>query len=219
LSYYWDFGDSNNSVAASPSHNYSNYGVYNILLVATADTGCKDTVYHAVAIFNKPEVNAGPDQSVSQGYPAQLIALGGSEYTWEPIDGLDNSGIANPVATPLTTTTYVVFAKDNNGCQSSDTVTVTVEEEFKLVASNVLTPDENGVNDTWQINNVETFGDVNVQVYDRWGKLVFEQQAYQNDWRGTTGKDILPDGAYYYHVTFSSSDKVYKGAITILRNK
>jgi gliding motility-associated-like protein len=219
LSFRWNFGDGNISIATSPSHDYADFGVYTIQLIATSEMGCKDSISRPVVIFSAPMINAGEDQSVSQGYPAQLNAAGGVEYRWEPIDGLNNSSIPNPVATPLATTTYIVFAKDSYGCGNSDTVKVSVSEEFKLVASNVLTPDNNGKNDTWVVQNVDTFGDVFVRVYDRWGKLVFEQEAYQNDWKGLSGKDILPDGTYYYYITFSSSDKVYKGALSIIRNK
>ena len=138
---------------------------------------------------------------------------------WAPVETLDNSSVPYPFATPLTTTDYVLTGTDRFGCVNTDTVRVTVVEEFRLVATNVLTPDENGQNDTWVIENVETFGDVHVRVFNRWGKLVFEQEAYQNDWKGMAGKDLLPDGAYYYYITFGSSDKVYKGALTILRNQ
>ncbi|NJM94197.1 MAG: gliding motility-associated C-terminal domain-containing protein, partial [Cytophagales bacterium] len=58
-----------------------------------------------------------------------------------------------------------------------------------------------------------------VQVFDRWGGEVFSSSDYQNDWQGTRGKDILPDGTYHYIVTFGGSSKIYKGAITILRNR
>ena len=57
-----------------------------------------------------------------------------------------------------------------------------MEEDFKLVANNVFTPDDNGQNDAWVIRNVETFGDVNVRVFDRFGTLIFQETAYQNDW-------------------------------------
>jgi gliding motility-associated-like protein len=218
LTFYWDFGDNTSAVATSPSHDYQNYGVYTIRLTATAGTGCKDSVDRTVAVFSLPQISAGEDQTVSQGYPVQLNARGAVTYRWEPIEGLSNSSIPDPVAIPIVTTAYVVFGKDSYGCENSDTVNVIVNTEFKLVASNVLTPDGNGRNDTWVVENVETFGDVFVRVYDRWGKLVFEQEAYQNDWKGLSGKDILPDGTYYYYITFSSSDKVYKGALTIIRN-
>lgn len=219
LTYHWDFGDGTSTVAFAPSHTYSVSGVYNIQLTATAGTGCEDLISKPVAIFIAPEIKAGEDVTVSQGYPVQLNAAGATTYYWEPITGLDNSSIANPVATPLVTTDYIVFGYDSYGCLGSDTVRISVAEEYKLIASNVLTPDNNGNNDTWKVENVETFGDVHVRVYDRWGKLVFEEVAYKNDWRGVSGRDILPDGTYYYYITFAASAKVYKGALTIMRNK
>jgi gliding motility-associated-like protein len=219
LTFNWTFGDNTNDIAAAPKHLYQTYGVYTVKLVATSTTGCKDSVSHPVAIFSQPQVDAGEDQVISQGFPAQLDAFGGEEYSWSPIEGLDNSNIADPKATPLETTTYTVTVTDKFGCSNTDDVTVTVSNDFKLMAANVMTPDGNGMNDTWVIENVDTFGDVRVRVYDRWGKLVFKQQAYKNDWAGISGSDALPDGTYYYFISFENSDKQYKGAITIMRNK
>ena len=218
LTYAWDFGDDNFSVSEKPSHQYDDFGVYSILLVVTSDTGCKDSIARPVIVRNSPTIEAGEDATVSQGHTTQLEAQGGSDYNWEPITDLNNSNIANPLATPLETTTYEVQVVDQYGCAGSDEVTVFVEEDFKLVANNVMTPDGNGQNDTWIVDNIETFGDVNVRVYDRWGRAVFEQRAYQNDWGGTSGTDILPDGTYYYYITFDQSEIVYRGALTIIRN-
>jgi gliding motility-associated-like protein len=141
-----------------------------------------------------------------------------------PITGLSNSHIGAPVATPLETTDYEVLVTDQFGCQNTDTVRVTVEDDFKIVATNVFTPDDNGQNDTWRgrpavISNVETFGDVNVRVFDRYGTVVFQETAYENTWRGTRGNDILPDGTYFYVITFSASEQKYQGALTIIRNR
>tara|TARA_R110002012_G_scaffold6379_2_gene29227 strand:+ start:2024 stop:2359 length:336 start_codon:yes stop_codon:yes gene_type:complete len=69
------------------------------------------------------------------------------------------------------------------------------------------------------IRNVQTFGDVNVRVFDRFGTMVYQETAYQNDWQGTRGNDILPDGTYYYLITFSTSERKYNGVLTIMRNR
>ena len=166
-----------------------------------------------------PKVSAGTDTTVSQGYSTRLQAEGGVSYSWFPLDGLSNSSINNPLATPLTTTDYEVTVTDQYGCRNRDTVRVSVIEDFKIVANNVFTPDDNGQNDTWVIQNVETFGDVHVRVYDRFGGVVFESRAYQNDWSGTYGNDILPDGTYFYVITFSEAEQKYHGALTIIRNR
>lgn len=69
--------------------------------------------------------SAGQDAAVCQGSSVQLNASGGNSYTWSPATGLDNPNISNPVATPVTTTTYVVTAAAGS-CSANDTVVVTV---------------------------------------------------------------------------------------------
>ncbi|MEM9337489.1 MAG: PKD domain-containing protein [Bacteroidota bacterium] len=219
LLYAWDFGDGTSSELANPSHEYAAPGIYTLTLTATTPNGCRDVIQKDVRIYDLPVITVSKDTTVSQGFPIMLTASGGADYVWSPVDGLDNSNVANPIATPQTTTTYAVLATDAFGCQNTGNVTVTVDEDFRLVATNVFTPDGNGRNDFWVIENVETFGSVNVRVYDRFGQLVFQDEAYQNDWAGTAGNDILPDGTYYYLITFSDSPTQYSGAITLIRNR
>ena len=69
------------------------------------------------------------------------------------------------------------------------------------------------------VTNIETFESADVYVYNRWGEEVLKVIGYQNDWEGVSGTDQLPDGTYYYLIEFDDSDKVYKGALTVLRNK
>ena len=58
---------------------------------------------------------------------------------------------------------------DMNGCQNSDSVTVTVEDDFKLRIYNVVTPDGNGKNDFWEIDNIDYYPEATVQIFNRWG--------------------------------------------------
>lgn len=96
---------------------------------------------------------------------------------------------------------------------------VYVNDDYKLIANNVLTPNGDGVNDFWEIENIQTFGTSDLAIFDRWGNQIYTAKGYTNTWNGTSGNDILPDGAYYYVITFEESTKVYKGTITILRDK
>jgi gliding motility-associated-like protein len=219
LIYDWSFGDGNTSIVTSPSHKYKFPGIYPIKLIATTSFGCQDSITRFVEIYPLPQVTTSADTSVSKGFTVGLLATGGTHFSWYPVSGLSNSNIANPIARPLETTTYNVVVSSEYGCKGYGDVTVEVIEDYKLIATNILTPDGNGQNDTWIVHNIETFGNCNVEVFNRWGKLVYEKKGYQNDWAGTHGYDILPDGTYYYIITFDSSDRVYKGALTILRNK
>ena len=217
--FQWDFGDGSSSIAQNPTHTYSSPGTYAVDLTITSAEGCVDASSKLVVVFELPEANAGQDTTISRGASVQLQASGGLFYQWSPITGLDNSTIPNPIARPLENTVYTVTVTDENGCQSSDEVMVTLREDFQIVATNVFTPDGNGQNDQWVIPNADAFDQVQVKVYDRYGVLVFEDNDYQNDWEGTRGTDILPDGTYYYLITFPGTDINYSGALTLLRNR
>jgi len=217
LTYQWVFGDGDSTTVTNTTHTYVNPLTYSLLLNIESEFGCKDSYYKSVTIYSLPTIEAGDDQTVSQGYSVTLSATGGEDYIWVPSDDLDNQGVDSPVATPFETTIFTVSVTDDNGCQGSASTIVTVEENFKLEASNVITPDGNNENDTWFVKNITSFEDVEVQIFDRWGQIIYEQTNYQNDWAGTSGTDVLSDGEYYYIITSPSSDKVYKGTITILR--
>ncbi|WP_370089268.1 PKD domain-containing protein [Ekhidna sp.] len=217
--FQWDFGDGNTSVARNPSHVYQNSGLFTVSLLAVSSAGCQDLISRQVLVYSPPEISAGKDTTISRGASVQLQAQGAVSYQWSPIAGLSNSNISNPIARPLETTEYVVVGTDQFGCQNTDTVLVTLEEDYRVVANNIFTPDGNGQNDKWIIPNADAFDRVEVRVYDRYGGLVFEDSDYQNDWEGTRGKDILPDGTYYYYITFPGTEVNYSGAITILRNR
>jgi gliding motility-associated-like protein len=219
LTYQWDMGDGTTSVVPAPVHRYARPGTYTITLRVTSDAGCRDSLTRYVTVHQLPVAEAGPDVTASKGFGVRLQAAGGVQYRWAPVDGLSDPDAAAPIARPAATTTYTVTVTSATGCTSIDEVTVTVQQDYKLIASNVLTPDGNGVNDTWHIFNIETYGTCNVRVVDRWGKQVYRQDNYQNDWQGTSGRDVLPDGTYYYIITFRDSREVYKGALTILRNQ
>lgn len=221
LTYNWDFGDGNTSTSTDPQHLYGLMGLFPVKLVATSSESCVDSLIKYAEVFALPNVDAGVDTSVSQGFSIQLDGYNSAavSYSWTPSSTLDNSFIYNPEATPLETTTYKLLIVDDNGCKNADTVVVEVLEDYSLYIHNIITPDGNGQNDVWKITNIETFESANVYIYDRWGSEVLKVEGYQNDWEGVKGTDQLPDGTYYYMIEFDDSDKVYKGSLTVLRNK
>ncbi|MBK9015411.1 MAG: DUF11 domain-containing protein [Saprospiraceae bacterium] len=83
-----------------------------------------------ICLYTCPEVSAGPDLAhCSSSDSSQLSATvpyGSGSFTWSPATGLRNPNIANPVATPLATTTYTVTFDDGFGCVDSDAMTIAV---------------------------------------------------------------------------------------------
>ena len=88
--------------------------------------------------------------------------------------------------------------------------------------SEAITPNQDGINDTWIIYNIENHPNNNLSVYNRWGKRVYFKKAYQNDWDGTYNGNhpkILPEAASYYYQLDLDGDGVidYNGWIYITK--
>lgn len=100
------------------------------------DEGCKTTAFVTVTINEQPTINAGNDITSCEGsnYLIPGIAKNATNIRWFPSTGLSDSTIANPIASPLITTTYIVSAKNNDDdCISSDTVTINVAPSIQLI--------------------------------------------------------------------------------------
>ncbi len=110
-SYEWSFGDNTTSTQVAPTHVYASPGVYNVRLVAFNPATCNssDTTYRQVVVLGVGEYDL-PDFTICSGESTQIgllpIAAPGITYQWTPPQGLSNTAIANPFASPSSTTTY-----------------------------------------------------------------------------------------------------------------
>lgn len=106
----------------------SNNGYNNITIIAT-DNGSPagiTTIPIVVQVLPAPVVTASNDTTICPGSSVNLSSAGATTYTWSPASGLSNTTISNPVATPASTTTYVVTGS-NGACDASETVVITVQ--------------------------------------------------------------------------------------------
>ena len=166
--------------------------------------------------------NAGPDTSVSLGNSVELDGQGGFVYLWSsnisPLT-LNDSTLPDPIASPLVSTTYYMTITDANNCTDRDTVVVEVLVDFNFIVSNIMTPNGDGFNDMWYIDNIEFYPECDVAIYNRYGNQLYSVTGYNNDWDGKhNGKD-LPDGTYYYVLKCPGTSDIFKGGITIFRRK
>ncbi len=121
----------------------------------------------------------------------------------------DTFTIVDVLASPVTVTLSVT---DVNGNVGTDTFLVTFPT-IPTNAAEAITPNGDGINDTWVISNITNHPKSIVRVYNRWGSMVFSALNYQNDWDGKlNGSDAtLPDGqAYYYQVDLEGTGSVDK---------
>jgi large repetitive protein len=131
----WTVSNGVSGNAANLSVNFSASGIYTVELIVGTINGCFDTVTHNILINPTPNVIASNDLTLCRGNSAPLNATGASQYEWTPIQGLSCINCPNPVATPLTTTAYVVKGTNSFGCSSTDTIVITVMQPFNVNVS------------------------------------------------------------------------------------
>ncbi|MFI5149507.1 MAG: gliding motility-associated C-terminal domain-containing protein [Bacteroidia bacterium] len=185
------------------------------------NSGCTDTATVSVSSNSPPVVSAGPTQTILTN---SSTVIGGSptcitatSFVWSPSTGVQDTASSNPTVDPLVTTTYTITVTDGNGCKATDTVEVIVLPE--LIFPSGITPNGDGVNDVWVIGNINHFPNNVVEIYNRWGELLFQAKDYQNNWNGMYQGKQLPVGTYYYLIDLHDPlyKKKYSGPITIMR--
>ena len=189
--------------------------VSHIYYASVVKNGCESIRVPVQAwVYPVPEAWASvPDLEIDSGKSTRLSGSGGDSYNWSPASGLDNATSANPVATPEQTTRYTLTVKNQEGCEDTTSVVVTVRQ--LLVIPNAFSPNGDGVNDMWEIDNIEYFPGAEVEVYNRWGNLIFDRTNYQGDWNGTYRGAPLPVGAYFYVINIPGKSK-YTGYLNIV---
>ena len=121
--------------------------------------------------------------------------------------------------TLTTSGVYNELFQTAGGCDSLVSIDLTVLDcEALLEISNVCTPNGDGSNDTWKVSDLNQINGCTVQIFNRWGQLVYETNDYQNDWGGTKDTEPLPDGVYYYAIG-CDEEREYKGSINLMRFK
>lgn len=190
------------------------------------DAGCQ-SISKSVKVdtIAAPIVNAGPDKLIVAGEDVTLIGSTPAEIrsiNWTPTTTiLSGSNSTFAVAKPDLTTTFKLTVVDNKtGCTGSDDMTVTVAP-FCVDIKNAFTPNGDGQNDKWVVTKAGNCAkSVEVRIFNRYGQLVFRSDNYQNDWEGKVNGKPIPDGTYYYVITYNLvSGKTFqaKGDVTILR--
>ncbi len=127
-SYVWEPAATlNNPNAAAPIATPLETTVYTVVI--TAENGCTLVDSVLFTVFPRPDIDAGRDTFVCPGSTVPLSATGGIAYSWTPSAGLSNPNVRNPLAFPVTSTTYTVVATGQNGCVGVDSVRVSIITE------------------------------------------------------------------------------------------
>lgn len=158
--------------------------------------------------------------TISMGETTTLIASGGLSYFWEEEDGIvSGSHTDSLIVRPSKNTTYNVVISNGSGCNVVKTIDITVKDDYKtLLANNIITPNGDGVNDVWIVQNIDLYPNNEVVIFDRAGRVVFKQFDYKNTWDGSFNGVALPEDTYYFALYINSGKGKLTGFISIVRD-
>jgi gliding motility-associated-like protein len=218
VTYSWSPGSSlNDSTLPNPT---ATPGLTSITYTMTATiAGCSTKVDHAtISVIPTPQIYAGPDTTIQEGETAILHASGGFHYAWGNTPDIKYEYSASCDVEPIVTTTYYLYGTDETKkCPGYDEVIVFVEPSDEVVIYNTFTPNGDGNNDTWYIGNIHKYPENRLEVYNRYGKLVFKANGYNNNWDGRVSGEDLPSGTYFYDLSLGSGEAKHHGTITIVK--
>ena len=238
------------STLESPTFQLNDPGVYSVAVKVQTPDGCRDsiTMWNYITVNPQPLAEFEADPAISMlsenggvvnfiNYTDPNTVMGdqGSFY-WDFGDGtIDSVNFADP----HTYTTWGDFnvtlhVESNSGCSSEITHTVVIEQD--LIFPNVITPNGDGINDVFAIENLNTnineedpdaYRNNRLLIHDRWGNKVYDAKNYDTYAKDGTiypGNKIfdgsgLSDGTYFYTFYYKGKAKTvsFNGSLTILR--
>ncbi|MDR0802268.1 gliding motility-associated C-terminal domain-containing protein [Fluviicola sp.] len=171
------------------------------IVTGTDQYGCVDTASVWVDLFPLPFVQTNPDVYAAMGEAVQLSATSNTavSYVWSPAEYLSCNVCQNPVTQPDKPITFTVIVYDVNGCTAADQVHVFYDAI--IYVPNTFTPDHNGTNETFFALGVN-IKDFQLEIFNRWGELIYTGDALSQMWDGTYAGMPSPDGVYTWKIEY-----------------
>ena len=196
------------------SNPVNNLGAGTYIIEARDSNNC--SVFDTVQISQPTEITA-TDSIYYQNFGGNIVvnATGGiSPYSY-----LWSTGNKQNTVNNLSTGTYDITITDGNGCEYTSEYTI----DIPLQIPSAITPNGDGYNDTWNIINIESYKEIKIQIFNRWGSEVFtfegsgyDYKTTSNQWDGTYKGKPLPVAGYLYIVNLGNGI-IKSGPITLIR--
>ncbi len=143
-------------------------GTFTINYLFTAQSGCTYAASQQVTVYPTPTVTLPADVYVLEGGQTTMkITVTGDSltYKWTPSAGLSADNIINPVISLINDTQYTLTVTTAHGCSASAQVEIHILKA--LVVPNTFTPNNDGINDTWDIKYLDNYPNCTVKIYNR----------------------------------------------------
>jgi len=182
---------------------------------------CDTTVTITIQDLPVPDVRIAPyDITLPYGSSVTLQASGAELYTWWPARYLDTAMGASVTATPQESVQYMLTGINAYGCRDTAYANITVDHHMQLWLPNAFTPNGDGLNDIFRIENVTWQQLLSWSIYNRYGTEVFSAGSIHDGWDGNHKNRPCDAGVYYYMLQYYNTDRTIqtlKGEVHLLR--
>ncbi len=227
----WRFGDGTTDTTFDATHTYTQPGKYVAYLWAEDSLSCNmtDSVSIEIQVIDKQQADFTAEIAPCADKVTFSLISGDDAplgYFWDFGDG-KTSSVKEPEHIYAEYGTYTVSLVTNPGSPCADTlkkdIVLTPPANSTLNIPNVFTPGPDDLNPCYRFDGLQPCDRVKVEIYNRYGQLVFESEDLGFCWDGRD-KDSgapLPAGVYYViarHQTTGKPEVEYKGTVTLIRD-
>ncbi|MEP0264388.1 T9SS type B sorting domain-containing protein [Dokdonia sp.] len=199
LSYHWSTGDT------TPSITVNEPGTYNLAVESLA--GCSGVIQFVVTETEIFDISI----EVSDFQQYNSIKVTPSDTSLDLLYSIDG-GLTfqtNGNFTNLIPKYYNLIVKDLDGCNEHN--------EIILIrgAPRYFTPNNDGTHDLWHVNEAENYQGMEIKIFDRFGKQLYQMNNRSRGWDGTYAGRLMPTNAYWYRIEYEGAE--YYGHFTLVR--
>lgn len=199
-------------------------GDYTYILTATSPvahcSSSTDMTIHVIPPFTFNSVTP-TDTTINYGDRIQLNSESEAIYwIWDPGTFLSDPTIKDPIASPTRSMDYTLIGINEYGCRDSALVHINVEYESVSDMPNAFSPNGDGLNDVFKIQNYKYEKLLSFKIFNRYGQLVYDGADGEEGWDGTINGKPAPADVYYYLVRMvlpGAIEKNLKGDVTLIR--
>jgi gliding motility-associated-like protein len=204
-SYLWNNGSTNRTISITTAGTYS--------VQVTDNNGCKGSDMTTVTdILPVPSSFLASQATLS--CETLVLTLSSSQifssYLW-------STGETSPTINVLDDGSYWLEATNSFNCKAREYITVK-PSNCPVIIPNTFTPNNDLKNDLWIIKGLERRPNCRLEVFNRYGQIVFKTIGYNTPWNGTFNGKSLPFGTYYYILDLNDgSSRFIKGYVTVIK--
>jgi len=231
----WSFGNGDViNDCGNVSYTFDQPGCYDISLLTMINSECYDEINlnEVICVHPNPTAQFNTSNSMIDFYSGELsfinTSINATSYEW-------NFGDASPLSDEVNPTHFfpsgieagyevVLFAFDDNGCSDTAIMTVSMEADLLVHIPNSFTITGDGINESFTpvFSHPEKIKKYQIEIFNRWGEIVFASNDINHFWDGTHGRKnkVVQEGTYTWKIEFTSSqnlDKTMVGHINLLK--